>query len=389
MREFYLKRDGLQIYACEFLPDAAKFPAPAVGRKAVILSHGFGSKGSDIWSSAEFLQEHGFAAYTYDFCGGSVPGTGKSDGRDVDMTAMTEVADLKAVYEYVAAKPGIDPAGIYLAGFSQGGYVSALAAAELREKIAGIVLIYPAFCIPDHARAGMLGGASYDPANPPTEIHCPNGMTLGPAMFRESYEMDPFLKASGYRGDVLIIHGLDDKLVNYSYAVKLAETYRSVGAKYCGLQLVREQGHGLSEGIQHEEDIAMLQFLLGKRELLTIHVTLTADEVVEAGDGVRRDDVYFTGYCDNELFSGTILPGGCDHQTRVGGGAAELHAVYTLHGIDRNGKICNLQVDNARRGEFFSPVIRTESEDLAFLNGLKTTAIIEGYSHGVTIRIFG
>ena len=57
----------------------------------------------------------------------------------------------------------VNPDETVLMGCSQGGFVSAIAASRLHDKISKLVLFYPAFCIPDDARADTTLGLSFFP----------------------------------------------------------------------------------------------------------------------------------------------------------------------------------------------------------------------------------
>ena len=72
---------------------------------------------------------------------------GQSDGKTTDMSVLTEVSDLCTVIEYAKGLEYTDSTNILLMGCSQGGFVSALTAAKLRDEIRKLVLFYPAFCI--------------------------------------------------------------------------------------------------------------------------------------------------------------------------------------------------------------------------------------------------
>ena len=61
------------------------------------------------------------------------------------MSVLTEKADLEAVLEEVKQWDFVDTGSIYLMGNSQGGLVTALTAAEHKEEIRAVILIYPAF----------------------------------------------------------------------------------------------------------------------------------------------------------------------------------------------------------------------------------------------------
>ena len=131
-----------RIYGVLYSPEGGK-KAPAV-----ILSHGYNSSYTELTDFAEKLAQNGFYAYCYDFCGGSA--RSKSSGNSTDMTLYSEMEDLRAVMDMISSLSFIE--NIYLYGESQGGYVSALTAAQLPERIAGEVLLYPALCIPDNWR---------------------------------------------------------------------------------------------------------------------------------------------------------------------------------------------------------------------------------------------
>jgi dienelactone hydrolase len=203
------------IRGVEYLPAGEKLPA-------VIMSHGFGGCQAEMSGWAERLAEMGLAVYTYDFCGG---GRGISDGDTADMTVLTEREDLTTVLAYVQALPYTDNDRIVLWGFSQGGFVSALAAARIGEQIRGLVLIYPAFCIPDDGRAGVMPGTpGFDPDHIP-EILMAGDMRVGKAYVEVSQKIDIYREIVKYRGNVLIVHGLSDAMVNYNYSVHAYRAY--------------------------------------------------------------------------------------------------------------------------------------------------------------------
>ena len=153
----------------------------------------------------------------------------------------------------------IDADNLTLLGASQGGFVSGLTAARCGDEIKNLIMIFPAFCIPDDARRGRLGGSSYDPAQVPEIIDC--GRTLlGRAFHEDVVRMDPYLEIAPYTGPVLIIQGLDDETVDSSYAVRAKESYR---AGQCHLQLVHNMGHGYTEEQRRSAFAVMRQFLAG------------------------------------------------------------------------------------------------------------------------------
>lgn len=72
----------------------------------------------------------------------------------LEMTVLTEKEDLSTVLDYVKNQPFVDSNHIFLMGCSQGGFVSALLAAERENEIEKLILNYPALCICDDCRKG-------------------------------------------------------------------------------------------------------------------------------------------------------------------------------------------------------------------------------------------
>ncbi len=221
--EFTVQRDGLMIRGTRF----AREDRPA--RSAVILSHGFMGDRSGLVHYAESAALAGYHAYTFDFCGGG-PGS-QSDGATTEMSVLTEREDLKAVMDYVIRTDEAAADGkAVLWGFSQGGFVSALTAAQCPGRTAKLVMFFPALCIPDDARSGAMIEARFDPRNIPETFSC-GPMMLGRRYAADVVEMDPFAEICGYPGEVLIVHGSDDPLVNVRYSRQALAAYEEQAAR--------------------------------------------------------------------------------------------------------------------------------------------------------------
>lgn len=198
-----------------------------------ILSHGY--NGSSIYNKfiAKSLASSRISVYVFDFCGGGTKS--KSDGESKDMSVITEKGDLNAVIEQVKNWDWVDKNNIFLIGESQGGCVSALAAAE-RDDINGIVLYYPAFCIVEDANK---------------KFHCaddiPNsgrtfmGMTIGKKYYEDILGIDIYEEIARFKNPVLIMHGTADKTVDYSYSEKANRVYEN-----SKLVTFENAGHGFN-----------------------------------------------------------------------------------------------------------------------------------------------
>ena len=381
IRGFHLSRGGQSISCTETRQQALD------GRQlpAVILCHGFGGCKKHLEPMRDRFAQMGYDVFCFDFCGGGLES--ESDGMPQTMTITSECEDLEVLLRHVRQLDQVDPARVILLGESQGGLIAGLTAARhTTEEIAALILFYPALCIPDHARQGRLGGARYDPSNVPDFLPCPNGMTLGKCFHDDVVSMDPYMILPQYQGPVLILQGMKDPIVHYTYAIRAKACYRE---NQCALMLIRQAGHGFDPALLDSAFASIRQFLHHKRELMTIQVFVTGAEELEPLDGARRTAVYFTGYCDCDLFRGTIQPGAVDLQTHTDGGETVLHAEYTLSGLDAKGNACTLSVVNEKKGEDYAPVVTTDSAELQWMQKQPLTAVLEGFDGGLTVRIFG
>lgn len=214
------------IYGKAFMPEETEGKIPAV-----ILSHGYNSSHEDVSDLAAALAERGVFAYAYDFRGGSL--SSKSSGSTTEMSVQSEMDDLRAVISHIESLDYVDSEKIYLYGESQGGFVSSLTADE---KIRGLYLLYPAFCIPDNWEGKTIDGE--------TEFM---GMTLSHCFCDGLPQYDVFEHIKKYDGGVKIYHGDSDKLVALSYAQKAAESFKNAE-----LIIFGGEGHGFSSSARRK-----------------------------------------------------------------------------------------------------------------------------------------
>jgi pimeloyl-ACP methyl ester carboxylesterase len=214
-RELSVNRDGLSIYGIAYIPanKEGKFPT-------LIMCHGFSGSYTSSIGYAESLARNGIASYIFDFIGGSA--NSRSDGSTLDMSVMTEVADLNVVIDFLTRLDFVDTDNLFLMGESQGGLVCALAAAGRSDDVKGLVLIYPAFVIPDHARERYT--SIQDIPERITDMYMP----LGKIYYREIYDLDVYATIATYEKNVLILHGDSDPVVPLEYSEKALTVYKSV-----------------------------------------------------------------------------------------------------------------------------------------------------------------
>lgn len=225
--ELIIKNGEKSIYGKIYRPEGdGKFPA-------VILSHGYNGAHSDFTKECEFFAKNGYIAYAYDFCGGST--RSKSSGKSTDMTLFTEKEDLLSVFDYIYAMPETDTSQVYLFGGSQGGLITTLATEERANKVAGVILYFPALCIPDNWRPRF---ESVDAIPDTFEFW---GLTLGKNFFASMRDFYTFDNIGKYNKNVLIIHGDRDEIIPLSSSEQAVSVY-----PHAKLIVLPGEGHGFS-----------------------------------------------------------------------------------------------------------------------------------------------
>ena len=222
-QKFFCYRDGLKINGTLFLPKTHKNERLPIA----IVCHEFMANQLFSFPYAKALAGIGFAAFCFDFCGGGLVSTSRGSRRD--MSVLTEISDIKAVIRFAQSLSNTDESELLLVGCSQGGLAAALTAAQMPETVNGLVLLYPALCIPDAARGGEMLWLKFDPSHIPEKMHA-GPMPLGRRYAADVMNMDAFRQIAGYSGKVLLLHGDSDTIVDISYAEKAESVYRAAGA---------------------------------------------------------------------------------------------------------------------------------------------------------------
>lgn len=203
-----------------------------------ILMHGFISKKElyPIPAIASALAKAGIASIRFDF-----DAHGKSEGKFIDMTISSEIADAKAVMDYARKLPFVSD--IALLGHSQGGVVAGMLAGEMEDspqRPKCLVLLAPAAVLKDDAIAGQCMHARYDASNPPEYVNV-LFHKLGRRFILEAQQLPVYETSSRYSGKVCIVHGRKDKIVPVSYAERYHQSYRD-----SELYILENEGHFLN-----------------------------------------------------------------------------------------------------------------------------------------------
>ena len=291
-QEIRVSNGDLKIYGIAYVPDTnGKLPL-------VIFSHELGNDHTSGERYAERLAEAGYAAYVFDFCGGTVGGN-KSDGSNKEMSILTEASDLEAVLAAAKSWDFVDPDRIVLLGGSMGGLVTAVVGSTHPEEIARMILLYPALS----AKADS-GTERYK-----TEEEIPEDVSLfggwihvGKNYITDLWKVDFNEMLSSYRGHMLLLHGDKDGTVPISWSEDAREiipdcefyVIKNGGHEFfgqpfedamsCILSYLDRQLH--NEKTESEERETMLQMLIGDTE---VAVDWEDNESVEALKALCRD----------------------------------------------------------------------------------------------------
>lgn len=247
-QEIELENQGQRIYGVAYIPNTEMDKVPLV-----ICSHGLGGSYSTNAAYAEQLASHGIAAYCFDFRGG---GGSRSEGNTTEMSVMTEVSDLEVVMEAASGWDFVDENRIVLLGTSQGGIVSAITAARHTDRIAGLVLMYPAFLVSDAIHEQF---ASLDEV---PDSYRFNWIIAGRPYAEDMWDYDVYEEIGNYTDKVLLLHGSADSIVPVSYSDRAAEIYADV--EY---YVIDGAGHGFS-GSAFDEAVGYIFDYLQQIEMI-------------------------------------------------------------------------------------------------------------------------
>ena len=223
-----LYRDNLKIAGEFYTPINSKETFPLA-----IISHGFAENMDKTRDIAISFVKAGIASFIFDYIGGHT--NKKSDGAMTEMSVLTEAKDLNIVIDELKTYENIDPNNIFLAGQSQGGFVSTYCAST-RDDIKSLIAYYPAYCIRDDAEK------QFDSVDKVPDTYTVMGFaTIGKIYYVDAVSFDIYELMENYENNVLLFHGTADDIVPYSYAVRASETFPNV-------EFVTYQGagHGFS-----------------------------------------------------------------------------------------------------------------------------------------------
>jgi len=201
--------DGLEIHAQLFLPKgeaSAKKPALIFfhggSRRQMLLGWHYMYYYSNAYALNQYYASQGYVVLAVNYRSGIGYGLDFREANHYGATGGAEFNDVLAAGVYLRTRADVDPARIGLWGGSYGGYLTAMGLARASAQFAAGVDFHGV-----HNWSTELGG-------------------LSPEAARVAFESSPMAAVKDWRSPVLLIHGDDDRNVNFSQTIQLVEALR-------------------------------------------------------------------------------------------------------------------------------------------------------------------
>lgn len=223
----------------------------------VILYHGFSGDrmepGFMFVRFSRLLADNGIASIRFDFLG-----SGESDGSFTDMTFSKESEQASIIMDYFKNLNMIDETKIILLGLSMGGALAGYLAGIRSSELKGLVLWAPAGEMRLFIEKREKGIESGEITGDIMDI---SGLRLGEGFIEDVRSLNVLDQTTGYKGDVLIVHGTGDTVV----PVEVSEDYLELFGGRAKLVLIDGADHTF-QGILWIEKLfdATITFIKGK-----------------------------------------------------------------------------------------------------------------------------
>ena len=227
----YTATDGMPVHAQLFLPPGG---APATRHPALVFMHGgsrrqmlLGWHYMDYYNNAyamnQYLASQGYVVLSINYRSGIGYGLNFREAINFGASGASEFNDVEGAGLYLRTRADVDPAHIGLWGGSYGGYLTALGLARASSLFAAGVDFHGVHDWSTRMTANA-GGAATDAA-------------------RTAFESSPMASVRTWRSPVLLIHGDDDRNVNFSETITLANALRQQGVYFEQL-ILPDEIHG-------------------------------------------------------------------------------------------------------------------------------------------------
>jgi dipeptidyl aminopeptidase/acylaminoacyl peptidase len=239
----YSASDGMPIHGQLFLPPESR---PGQRHPALVFMHGgsrrqmlLGWHYMDYYNNAygmnQYLASQGYVVLSINYRSGIGYGLDFREAVNYGASGASEFHDVEGAGLYLKGRSDVDPAHIGLWGGSYGGYLTALGLARASNLFAAGVDFH-----------GVHDWSARSPANAPNAAAAAESASSTEARqeaARVAFESSPMAAVRTWRSPVLLIHGDDDRNVNFSETVALAAALRQQGVYFEQL-IIPDEIHG-------------------------------------------------------------------------------------------------------------------------------------------------
>jgi dipeptidyl aminopeptidase/acylaminoacyl peptidase len=210
--------DGMRIHAQLFLPRGyrrgERYPAIVFfhggSRRQMLLGFHYMYYYHNAYELNQYLASRGYMVLSVNYRSGIGYGMAFREALNYGATGGSEYKDVAGAGLYLRSRDDVDPARIGLWGGSYGGYLTALGLARASDLFA----------------AGVDFHGVHD-WNVETKFDRPSYLTVEhPDFARRAFESSPMADVDAWRSPVLLIHGDDDRNVDFLETIKLAAELR-------------------------------------------------------------------------------------------------------------------------------------------------------------------
>ncbi|WP_277477274.1 S9 family peptidase [Catalinimonas alkaloidigena] len=248
--------DGKQIHASMFSTENGEGQKPAViyvhggPPRQMLLGWHYSSYYSNAYALNQYLASQGFVVLSVNYRLGI--GYGYEFHRPVDggSRGASEYQDVKAAGEWLAEQSFVDPDRIGIYGGSYGGYLTALALGRDSDLFAAGVDIHGV-----HNRVG--GRYAFDAAEYEQAPDLQEAMDV-------AWQSSPVSAVDSWTSPVLIIHGDDDRNVNFHQSVDLVGRLMKKDVPMETIVIVDDTHHFMKYANQHKVNEAAAEYLIRK-----------------------------------------------------------------------------------------------------------------------------
>jgi dipeptidyl aminopeptidase/acylaminoacyl peptidase len=203
-------------------------------RRQMLLGWHYMDYYNNAYGMNQYLASQGYVVLSINYRSGIGYGLAFREPANYGARGGSEYHDVEGAGLYLRTRSDVDPAHIGLWGGSYGGYLTAMGLARGSDLFAAGVDFHGV-----HDWSSRGNGPGGGVSSPPT----PSAEAARQETARLAYDSSPIASVSTWKSPVLLIHGDDDRNVNFSETVELVVALRRQGVYFEQL-IIPDEIHG-------------------------------------------------------------------------------------------------------------------------------------------------